>query len=184
MTQKKTAGRKPLPPAKKVGPEFVGKTPSAMALQEATINAVTAAHGAERDLLNQILGQAQMAGAFAQFSAAVSTSKLAHVKETKLYQALKGKQTADGQHFSGTWDEFCGLLGRSRQQVDEDILNLRALGEQALASMSQAGIGYREMRQLRALPEDGRTALIEVAKKGDKEALLDLAEDLLARQVS
>lgn len=37
MTQKKTAGRKPLPPAKKQGPEFIGKTPAADAKQEIAV---------------------------------------------------------------------------------------------------------------------------------------------------
>lgn len=135
----------------------------------------------ERDLLNQLLGQAQMADAFAQFSLTVSTSKMAYVKENKLYRALSGRKTADGQQFSGTWDEFCSLLGRSRQQIDEDILNLRTLGEEALESMSRMGIGYRELRQFRRLPEDQKSALIEVAKEGDKTALLELAEEMIAK---
>lgn len=37
MTQKTKAGRKPLPPAKKVGPQFVGKTPEADAKQEIAV---------------------------------------------------------------------------------------------------------------------------------------------------
>ncbi|WP_454777496.1 hypothetical protein [Klebsiella oxytoca] len=135
----------------------------------------------ERDLLNQLLGQAQMADAFAQFSLTVSTSKMAYVKENKLYRALSGRKTADGKQFSGTWDEFCSLLGRSRQQIDEDILNLRTLGEEALESMSRMGIGYRELRQFRRLPEDQKSALIEVAKEGDKTALLELAEEMIAK---
>ena len=143
--------------------------------------AITSGYSEDRDLLNQLLGQAQMADAFAKFSLTVSTSKLAFVKENKLYQSLKGKKTADGQQFSGTWDEFCGLLGRSRQQIDEDILNLKVLGGDALESMSRMGIGYREMRQYRKLPEDQKLALIEVAKAGDKESFLDLAEEIITR---
>lgn len=135
----------------------------------------------ERDLLNQLLGQAQMAESFAKFSLTVSTSKLAFVKENKLYRALQGKRTADGQQFSGTWDDFCSLLGRSRQQVDEDIANLRCLGEEALDSMSRMGIGYREMRQYRRLPEDQQAALIEVAKTGDKDAFIELAEEVITK---
>ncbi|MFP9470301.1 hypothetical protein AB6D37_16390 [Pectobacterium brasiliense] len=136
----------------------------------------------ERDLLNQLLGQAQMADAFAQFSLTVRTSKLAFVKENKLYRALKGKKTPDGQDFlSGTWDEFCRLLGKSSQHVDEELLNLRVLGEEALESMSRMGIGYRELRQFRRLPEDQKSALIEVAKDGDKTALLELAEEMIAK---
>ncbi|UVK85204.1 hypothetical protein LOY46_11170 [Pseudomonas sichuanensis] len=136
----------------------------------------------ERDLVNQLLGQAQMADAFTQFSLTVRTSKLAYVKETKLYRALKGKKSPDGQGFlSGSWEEFCNLLGRSVAQVDEDIANLRALGEEALDSMSRMGIGYRELRQYRKLPDDQKTALLEVAKSGDKEAFVDLAEELIAK---
>ena len=138
----------------------------------------------ERDLLNQLLGQAQMAESFAKFSLTVSTSTLAFVKENKLYRALQGKRTADGQQFSGTWDDFCSLLGRSRQQVDEDIANLRCLGEEALDSMSRMGIGYREMRQYRRLPEDQQAALIEVAKTGDKDAFIDLAEEIIAKHAT
>lgn len=140
-----------------------------------------AEHSEERDLVNQLLGQAQMADAFARFSVTVTTSKLLYVKENKLYKALAGKKTGDGHHFSGTWEEFCSLLGRSREQVDEDIRNLRAMGEEALESMSRMGIGYREMRQYRRLPEDQKEALIEVAKTGDKEAFVELAEEIITR---
>ncbi|HCF9240724.1 TPA: hypothetical protein NI607_006158 [Pseudomonas aeruginosa] len=135
----------------------------------------------ERDLVNQLLGQAQMADAFAKFSVTVTTSKLAYVKENKLYRALKGMKSGHGDQFlTGTWEEFCDLLGRSREQVDRDIANLRAFGEEALESMSRMGIGYRELRQWRKLPEDARSALIEAAKQGNKDAVEYLAEELIA----
>lgn len=141
-----------------------------------------AAYGQERDLLNQLLGQAQMADAFAKFSGTVTTSKLAYVKENKLYRALKGQENPARDGFlSGTWDEFCGLLGRSSEHADRDIANLKAFGEEALESMSRMGIGYRELRQYRRLPEDQKLALIEVAKAGDKDGFLDLAEEMIAR---
>nr|WP_237770748.1 hypothetical protein [Pseudomonas humi] len=137
--------------------------------------------GEERDLVNQLLGQAQMAGAFEEFSRTVRTSKLAFVKENKLYRALAGKKSPDGpEKLSGTWEEFCCLLGRSVDQVDEDIKNLRQFGEEALESMSRMGIGYRELRQWRRLPDDARSALIEAAKQGNKEAVEYLAEELIA----
>lgn len=184
MSQKSKPGRKPLSAAPQHGPEFVGKTPPAMAEQEAQINrGISTLHNTEFELLQQILGQAQMANAFSQFSRTVAVSKLAHVKETKIYRALRGMPTPDASGvLSGTWEEFCSLLGRSVDQVDIDIKNLRTFGEEALESMSRMGIGYRDFRRFRALPEDGKTALIEVAKKGDKEALLELAEDLIAKQ--
>ena len=99
------------------------------------------AYGEERDLLNQLLGQAQMAGAFEEFSRTVRTSKLDFVKKNKLYRALVGKKNPHGAEFlKGTWEEFCTLLGRSVDQVDRDITNLHAFGEQALESMSLMGI--------------------------------------------
>lgn len=135
----------------------------------------------DRDLLNQLLGQAQMANALSQFSRTFSVQKLAFVKENKLYKALKGKITPNGSVLSGTWDEFCGLLGMSVDKADLDISNLKTFGEEALDSMSRMGIGYREMRQYRRLPEDQKAALLEAAKSGDKDSFLELAEDLIAK---
>lgn len=135
----------------------------------------------ERDLVNQLLGQAQMADAFAKFSVTVTTSKLAFVKENKLYRGLKGKKSPNGYDFSGTWEEFCKLLGISVEKADLDIQNLRAFGEAALESMSAMGIGYREMRQYRRLPEDDKALLVELAKGEDKEAFLELAEEIIAK---
>ncbi|WPN60392.1 hypothetical protein [Pseudomonas sp. P9_31] len=140
-----------------------------------------ASHSDERDMVNQLLGQAQMAGAFEEFSRTVRTSKLAYVKENKLYRALAGRKNPNGSVFSGTWEEFCQVLGMSSDKADLDIANLRAFGEEALDSMSRMGIGYRELRQYRRLPENEQAALIEVAKAGDKEAFLDLAEEIISK---
>ncbi len=147
-----------------------------------TMTTIQSEYSEDRDLVNQLLGQAQMADAFAKFSVTVTTSKLKFVKENKLYRALKGKKNRDGHEFlTGTWQEFCSLLGRSVEQIDEDIRNLNMLGEEALESMSRMGIGYRELRQYRKLPEDQKTALIEVAKAGDKESLVELAEEFISK---
>lgn len=145
------------------------------------MSTIQASHSDERDLVNQLLGQAQMSDAFAKFSVTVTSSKIAFVKENKLYRALAGKQSGNGYQFQGTWEEFCGLLGMSREKADQDIANLRTFGEEALDSMSRMGIGYREMRQYRRLPEDAQAALVEVAKAGDKDAFVDLAEEIIAK---
>ncbi|WP_275261454.1 hypothetical protein [Allofranklinella schreckenbergeri] len=134
-----------------------------------------------RDLLNQLLGQSDMAEAFEKFSRTVRISRLAYIKENKIYQKLRGIRTPHGAEFSGTWEGFCKLIRKSVDQVDRDIANLKAFGEEALESMSRMGIGYRELRQYRRLPEDQKQALIEVAKAGDKEGFVDLAEELIAK---
>jgi len=143
---------------------------------------IEAAYGEDRDLLNQIVGRVQTAQAMAEFSLTVGVSQLAKVRENKLYKAMRGMKTADGGRFSGTWDEFCEFIGSSRQKVDEDIQNLHAFGEQALESMRSVGIGYREMRDFRRLPDDERAALVQIAETGDKDGLLEMLEDLIARQ--
>lgn len=154
----------------------VSATPTTIAKKESQ-------EAEDRDLLNQLLGQVQMAEAFSKFSKTVLTSKMAFVKENKLYQSLKGRRNQDGLEFSGTWAEFCNLLGYTPEHANESIANLQSFGEEALESMSRMGIGYREMRQYRKLPADQQQALIEVAKEGDKESLMELAEELIAKQV-
>lgn len=139
------------------------------------------AANAERDLLNQILGQAQAAQAFQQISQTLGVSKLAYVKESKLYKALKGVKNPNGLVLSGTWEEFCALLGMSDEKANQDIANLKAFGEEALESMSRIGIGYRDMQQYRRLPDDERAALIAAAKSGDKDQFLDVAESIIEK---
>lgn len=147
-----------------------------------TIAVAVEAMSDDRDLMNQLLGQIQMSDAFSKFSLTVSSTKLAYVKENQLYKNLKGKKTANGsQLLQGTWEEFCQLLNISRQKADFDIANLRAFGEEALESMTRMGIGYRELRQFRKLPEDEKQALIEVAKEGDKEGFAEVAETIMAK---
>jgi vacuolar-type H+-ATPase subunit I/STV1 len=140
----------------------------------------------ERDLVNQLLGQVQMARSIAKFADVVSLSKLAHIKETKLYRALQGKKALDvnGDEIAdvGTWDGFCQALGLSRSKVDEDLTNLKAFGEEALKQLSAVGAGYRELRQWRRLPDDTRQALIEAANSGNLDQVKYLAEELASEK--
>lgn len=169
-------------------------TPKAAPLQDAPVNdeavnviqnlgAIAQGLQDERDLANQILGQVQMARSIARFADVVSLSKLAHIKETKMYRALQGKKgiDADGNEIAdvGTWDGFCQALGLSRSKVDEDLTNLKAFGEEALKQLGAIGAGYRELRQWRRLPEDAKSALIEASKQGNLDAVQYLAEELI-----
>lgn len=146
-----------------------------------TVSVLQAAHSEGRDLANQLLGQAQAMDAIKQISQTIGVSKLAYVKEHKLYKELAGQRTPNGLVLSGTWEEYCGLLGFSDEKVNQDIANLKAFGEEALECMSSMGIGLRDLRQYRRLPEDEKSALIEAAKTGDKDVFLDLAEEIIAK---
>ena len=140
-----------------------------------------ASYGQGRDLVNQLLGQAQAFQAAGNLLQTFGVSKLALVKENKLYQQLSGMKAPNGLELKGTWVEFCGLLGVSDEKANQDIANLHAFGEEALEQMQRIGIGYRELRQYRKLPEDQKQALIEVAKAGDKEGFVELAEEIIAK---
>lgn len=180
--------RKPHQPAPiNVEPGPLPEAHAITMMETQVVNAIENNHSEERDLLNQMFGQVQMAQAFRKFADVVSLTKLAHIKETKMYRALAGKGGTDihGEKIAdvGTWDGFCRALGSSKTKVDEDLLNLKVFGEDALESLTRIGAGVREMRQYRRLPTDERMALIEAAKAGDKDELLDLAETLISKHV-
>ena len=177
-------GRKPTiaPAVEILDPARDAQTEQAMSVMREMARGETVQRDDDRDILYQLLGGAQTARAFEEFSRTARVSKLAFVKENKLYRALKGAKNPFGAEIlNGTWEEFCALLDRSVDQVDRDISNLRAFGEEALESMSRMGIGYRELRQFRRLPDDQKSALIEVAKAGDKDSLLELAEGMFSK---
>ncbi len=142
----------------------------------------------DRDLMNQLMGQIQMARAFSKFTDVVGFTKLQYIKENKLYRALAGVKgrDQDGNEITdvGTWDGFCRAIGSSQQKVDEDLLNIRTFGEEAMQQLSSVGAGYRDLRKLRALPADERSNLLESPElkqalaEGDKDTLRELIEDM------
>lgn len=168
--------------------EIAPEVAEALSQTQNTVAELQSAHSEERDTLNQLIGQIQMTGAIAKLTTVVGLTKLAHIKETRMYKALAGKKgvARDGSEIAdvGTWEGFCLAIGTTRQKADEDILNLKSFGEEALEDLSKVGAGYRELRQLRKLPDDEKTALIEAAKSGDKDVFLDLAEEIISRQAA
>jgi len=156
-------------------------------LIEGAEKAELARYSEARDQANQLLGQARTAQSFAKLATVVTLRTLAEVKETKAYRALRGVSCVDSQGNKiddvGTWDGYCRAIGRSKTSVDEDLRNLAAFGEEALESLQAVGAGYRELRKLRQLPEEERQLIIqgEAVQIEDKEALVELIEDMAAR---
>lgn len=165
MTAKR--GAKPNPSLVPVAAPLDDELLSERRQQLTEMRSVEQAYSEDRDLVNQLLGQTQMARSFARFADVVSLTKLKQIKESKLYRALAGKKWVDqdGNEIAdvGTFDGFCQALGLSRSKVDEDLNNLAAFGEDALKQLSAIGVGYRELRQYRRLPDDSREALIELS---------------------
>lgn len=141
--------------------------------------------GQDRDYFHRQTGRQEMADAISLMTRVFSLKALAEIKESKGYRYQKGRPVKPGsdQTLQGTWAEYClYIVGRSVDQVDRDLANYQAFGEEALAAMQRAGIGYRQLRDLRRLPEDERAALIAAADGGDQDALIETAEDLLSRK--
>ena len=182
------AGEAPMPDGD--SPSFTPGTRQALATMQAAtpassveVDKVLPASDAEgRDLLNQLLGQAQAFSAASQLLRTFGVSKLAFVKENSLYKGMAGMRTPNGSELRGTWEEFCGLLDVSVDKADADIANLRAFGEEALESMNRMGIGYRELRQFRKLPPDQRDALALIAKTGSRDDLIEAAYDAIEKE--
>lgn len=169
--------------AKGAGDIDLGITKGAVVpASEAVDTILPPAQEESRDLINQLLGQAQAFSAASQLLRTFGVSKLDYVKQSGLYKGISGMRTPNGSELKGTWEEFCGLLGISVDKADSDIANLRAFGEEALENMSRMGIGYRELRQFRKLPPDQREALAQIALKGSKDDVLEAAFDALDKE--
>ncbi|ADX03002.1 hypothetical protein [Acinetobacter baumannii] len=108
---------------------------------------------------------------------------LAEIKETKQYKGLKLLDGSGKLVTVTTFEEFCQHIGMSREKVDQDILNLSTFGEDFLETSQRMGLGYRDLRKLRKLPDAEREILIngEAVKTEDRESLIDLIEEMAAK---
>ena len=108
---------------------------------------------------------------------------LQEIKETKRYKDL-ALSTPNGESVTvTTFTQFCECLGMSYEKVNQDLQNLAVLGEDFLETSQRLGLGYREMRKLRQLPEEARAEIIDAdySEATDKEELLEKIEDLTAK---
>ncbi|WP_116743799.1 hypothetical protein [Actinobacillus suis] len=114
----------------------------------------------------------------------VTTLKsLQEIKESKRYKDLE-LTDQDGKMVTvTTFRDFCTTLGFSGEKIDQDLLNLNTFGEEFFETSQRLGLGYREMRKLRQLPEEARAEIIDAdySEATDKEELLEKIEDLTAK---
>lgn len=134
-------------------------------------------------LVGMMAGRAQLAKTIADFSNVINLQTLKEIKESKNYKELKGAKTATGAVMTGTWDEFCQMIGLSRQMVDEQIKNSEIFGIKALESLQSIGMGIRDLRRLRQLPENELKAIVDGDQLtvGSKEEALDIIEEMAAK---
>lgn len=141
----------------------------------------------EQEAKNQMLrmmGQIETVRTISDLTNVMGLSKLAEIKKNRLYKALKGVVAYDKTGALipnvSTWEGFCKSIGYSYQKIDLDIANLELFGEETLERLNALGIGYRNIRKLRKLPDDDLQAIVngETVKVGDKEEIISLIEDM------
>ncbi|WP_026600514.1 hypothetical protein [Methylomonas sp. 11b] len=142
--------------------------------------------GTQREIaqvqLSEWIGQRKFSAALQKLLTVSDLVELQKVKETKAYKGLV--VVIDGKlQTVSSFKQLCDSIGVSEQHVSEQLLNLKTFGPE-FVEYSDKYLGFRDVRALRKLPDDERTALIEVAKSGDKDQLLDLAESLIVKHAN
>lgn len=121
---------------------------------------------------------------FTQKLVTVTTLKtINEIKQSKQYKGLE-LLNRDGELVTVmSFKDFCTVLGFSVEKIDADLLNLNTLGEEFFETSQRLGLGYREMRKLRQLPEEARAEIVDAdySDTTDKEELIEKIEDLTAQ---
>lgn len=112
-----------------------------------------------------------------------SLKKLQEIKETKKYKGLSVVDDSGNLLTVGNFADFCKACGLSDKKVYEDLQNLNAFGDEFMETSQRLGLGYREMRKLRQLPEEARAEIVDAdySATTDKEELIEKIEDLTAQ---
>lgn len=127
---------------------------------------------------HRLAGRAEAFNVIAEYANISSLVTLKRIKESKIYKEIPTIKT---------WEEYCKYIGFSRQKIDLDIDNLNTFGESFIANVSNFGLGYRELRQLKKEIKSGslevkdESVVIdgEVIPLDDKDELRDALDTLL-----
>ena len=113
-------------------------------------------------------------------------ARLAQIKASKAYKGAVVRHEDGTLVTIKTWADYCNALGMSRTRVDEDLTNLAVFGDNLLKMQEHLGIGYRDLRKLRAhmaeLPEATQEEVrAEIEQATDKEELLAALDEMGVR---
>jgi hypothetical protein len=109
----------------------------------------------ESAVAKQLTREGEIAGAYETAGIIKSLNFVGKVVTvTSLVQLDKVKKSK-GYKGLGTWQEYCDYVGLDRHSIDQQLLNLNTFGQEFLETVSNFGVGYREMRKLRQLSADG-----------------------------
>ena len=126
----------------------------------------------KQEIIQQVscmMGRAQAFGYMSQFSSMAELATLKEVKDNKLYREFG----------TGTWEEFCEMVGTNRRTIDDRLLNLERFGLAFMESTQKIGLTRQDLRRIQALPSDTRVDAINAATSLDnptKEQVRDLLD--------
>lgn len=130
-------------------------------------------------MIGKRLGRKEMVQSLIKLLTVSDLLDLNHIKESKAYKGYRHIDDNQKLLIVSTWDDYCRIVeGRSRQIIDEELLNLKVLGPELFDSLRSIGIGSGIMRDIRALPVDDQVIIAEVAKTDDKNALMDIVHEM------
>ena len=133
---------------------------------------------------NEVLGMIRAFDVVGKFVTVTNLKILCDIKESNKYKGLV-KKLPDGKVVTvTTWAEYCQFLPVSRETIDQNLLMLREFGEDFLARAQDIGMGLRDMRKLRSLPDEGdRNLIIEATQQENltRDDVLELMEEMAAK---
>lgn len=148
----------------------------------AILNASKTEHETALKVIHQRVGRRQAYAMVAKLLTVADLVDLQNIKESKSYKGYIHQDESGNRQPVVTWEDFCLLVeGRSRQTIDNEILNLNALGPELFESMRTVGIGPGTMRAIRQLPEDKQQLIQQAVDTANKDDLAEFVEHLIEK---
>jgi hypothetical protein len=133
----------------------------------------------KQDVLMAI-GQVQAFNNIRKYATVAELVTYRKIKESKQYKGLVYEDENGKSATVADIKEVCTIFfGRSYRAMQEDEQNLTIFGEEFFKSSKNMGLGNRELRKLRQLPNETQDLIINSEKVdlNDKEAVKELIED-------
>ena len=133
---------------------------------------------------NEVLGMIRAFDVVGKFVTVTNLKILHDIKESKKYKGLV-KKLPDGKVVTVTnWSEYCQFLPVSKDTIDQHLMMLKEFGEDFLSRAQDIGMGLRDMRKLRSLPDESdRNLIIEATQQEHltRDDVLELMEEMAAK---
>ena len=133
---------------------------------------------------NEVLGMIRVFDVVGKFVTVTNLKILHDIKESKKYKGLV-KKLPDGKVVTVTnWSEYCQFLPVSKDTIDQHLMMLKEFGEDFLSRAQDIGMGLRDMRKLRSLPDESdRNLIIEATQQEHltRDDVLELMEEMAAK---